>query len=102
MRVEKRLDRQRALALYMAKQVEADDELFLFIQPESLNVCFSMKGVCSQALCDGLNLDGIMKIGYGSFNHHNFVRAICVNPELAFEDIDHILDEIKCFGRGLV
>ena len=97
----KRIDLQRSLALYMAEQVERDSDFTLFIQPESLNVCFSFNGICSEAICDQLNRDGLLKVGYGSFNEHSFIRAICVNPDLSFSDIDLFLTEIKAVARQL-
>ena len=97
----KRIDRQRALALYMAEQITNDEELSLFIQPESLNVCFSFDGVCSEEICDRLNREGVLKVGYGSFNDHSFIRAICVNPDLSFNDIDLFLDAVKEIVRRM-
>jgi len=96
-----RIDRQRALALYLAKIVESDDELHLFIQPESLNVCFFYEGVGSETICDQLNRDGMLKVGYGTFKEQSFIRAICVNPDLSFADIDLFINEVKQVARRL-
>ncbi len=91
----KRIDKLRELACYFAEKVEQDPELHLHCQPEALNVCFEVPGKSSKMICDYLDRNGIVKVGYGIFKGRSFIRAICVNPDLGKEDLDYFLKQTK-------
>src|SRR5690606_28454698 len=50
----RRLDHLAALAQHAANIIRADAELTLIKEPESVNVCFEVKGVDSPNLCEEL------------------------------------------------
>jgi hypothetical protein len=75
--------------------------LELLEQPQSINVCFEVRGCSSEAICDKLDYDGIMKIGHGQVRRRRGIRLVCVNPELDTTTLHKIFNEIKQAGRSL-
>ncbi len=90
-----RIAQQRRLTLYLADLVDRDPSLKLHCQPQALNVCFDVIGKSSKAICQKLDQAEKLKIGYGTFKDHCFIRAICVNPDLTEKDLDNMIQEIK-------
>jgi glutamate/tyrosine decarboxylase-like PLP-dependent enzyme len=97
-----RIDKLRANALYLAKKIDEDNELQLLCQPESLNICFDVPEKSSQQICDYLDRNGIIKVGYGVFKNKSFIRAICVNPEMTEEDLDFFVEQIKAAAAKII
>jgi glutamate/tyrosine decarboxylase-like PLP-dependent enzyme len=91
----RRLDRQLDLARHAAERIASDPALELVEPPPSIDVCFSVRGADSRSICDRLDREGRLKIGYGEINGRNAIRLVCVNPDLPPEWIDRVLDEIK-------
>ena len=96
-----RVDRQMALAAEAARLIQADPELKLLEQPSSINVCFEVLGRSSVEICNRLDREGIMKIGYGEVQGRRAIRLVCVNPELDSAALENILGEIKAMGSSL-
>lgn len=92
---ERRLERQMALAQHAARLIAADPELELIEEPPSINVNFEVRGISSEAICDLLDREGRLKIGFGRVGDRTTIRLVCVNPELGELDLDSILAEIK-------
>lgn len=97
----RRVARQIALARYAGERVAADPELQLVLPPESVNVCFQVRGVDSPRLAAELDRRGLAKISWGSFRNQTFLRLPCVNADLHESDIDHLLEKIKEVGKSL-
>lgn len=91
----KRTEKQFALAQYAANQIKKDPQFHLVIEPESLNVCFTVDGISAIALCNGLYEEGLIQVGYGRWNETVFVRLILVNPDMETSDIDAFFNTIK-------
>ncbi|NJL15191.1 MAG: PLP-dependent decarboxylase [Microscillaceae bacterium] len=87
---EARVNRQFALSHYAARQVEADPALELVQAPECLNVCFAVKGHSAKELCRELDEAGLLKVGYGRFGKREFIRMVCIDPDLEESDLDHV------------
>ena len=98
---EARLDRQMALARRAAELIDADPALELTEPPPSINVCFEVRGRSSAAVCDRLDRDGRLKIGYGTVAGRQTIRLVCVNPDLDEAALVSILGEIKAAGAEL-
>jgi selenocysteine lyase/cysteine desulfurase len=64
------------------------------MEPESMNVCFQVIGKSSEEICDILDKESIIKVGHGNFKGENYIRLVCVNPELTFEDIDYFFENV--------
>ncbi len=96
-----RVDRLFALASYAAKQIDADSAFELLARPESINVCFELKGHSSAEICHRLDEERRLKIGFGQVGEREAIRLVCINPDLDERDLDRALDEIKTVGaRG--
>ncbi len=98
---EERVNRQYRLAEYAADKVINDRALQLCLKPESLNVCFQVKGKSSEKICDLLDREGIIKVGYGNFRGQSYIRLVCVNAELSFQDIDYFFEQVKAAGERI-
>lgn len=96
---EQRIRQQFDLAKYASDRIAADDELELECEPESVTVCFNVRGAAAEVICEQLDLMGLGKVGYGSFRDRTFVRMVFVDPEITYADIDGFLSDIKTVGR---
>jgi glutamate/tyrosine decarboxylase-like PLP-dependent enzyme len=83
------------LARTAARFIDSDPDLELVSQPQTVNVCFRIRGVPSAELCDYLDQKGIFKIGHGTVGDRNAIRLVCVNPDLDEARVEAVLGEIK-------
>ncbi|MCK5378427.1 MAG: cysteine synthase, partial [Acidobacteria bacterium] len=93
-----RLDHLFDLARYAAGRIKADPALDLVASPESIAVCFEVKGYPAGDICRRLDRENRLKIGFGEVAGRQAIRLVCVNPDLEERDIDFALDEIKAVG----
>lgn len=91
---EKRMEQQFHLAQYAAELIKRNEKLELLMEPESINVCFKVKGKKSSKICEDLEKQGI-RVSYGIFDNEEWIRLVCVNPDLKTEDIDDFLKKCK-------
>ncbi len=98
---DERIRRQLALARLAADKIAADPAFELVEPPPSINVCFEVRGRDSAEICDWLDREGRLKIGYGSVRGRRVLRLVCVNPDLEAADLDEILDEIRTAAGAL-
>ncbi|MCB9845120.1 MAG: aminotransferase class V-fold PLP-dependent enzyme [Phycisphaeraceae bacterium] len=96
-----RVDALFDLAAYARERVESDPDLVLSCEPQSTNVCFEVRGKPSESICEALDRNGHLKIGYGVVNGRRVIRLTCVNPEITREDLDVFFWEIKRAAAGL-
>lgn len=97
----RRVERQFELARRAAESVTRHKELELILEPESINVCFRMPGRSARLICEELDRRGIAKIGWGSFRNQEFIRLVCVNPEVTEVDLESLLATTVAIGREL-
>lgn len=90
-----RIRRFFSLARYTAERIAGDPELELAAEPQSVNVCFEVRGRASAAICDRLDHDNLLKIGHGEVNGRTVIRMVCVDPALDEGRIDETLALIK-------
>ncbi len=98
---DERILRQLDLARVAAAKIAADPAFELLEPPPSINVCFEARGRDSAAICDWLDRQGRLKIGYGTVRGRQAIRLVCVNPDLDETDLDAILAEIKAAARAI-
>lgn len=98
---DERIRRQLDLARLAAAKIAANPAFELLEPPPSINVCFEVRGRDSAAICDWLDRQGRLKIGYGAVRDRRAIRLVCVNPDLEEGDLDAILDEIQAAARAL-
>ncbi len=89
-----RIDRQFDLARCFAELVEADGRLRLVHTPECVNICFERPGAASAEICDRLDREGRLKIGFGQVDGRDAIRMVCVNPDLTRADLVRVIEEI--------
>jgi sulfinoalanine decarboxylase/sulfinoalanine decarboxylase/aspartate 1-decarboxylase len=92
---EARINRVFALSQYAAEYIQKDEDLQLLHQPESINICFTVKNKPAAEICDRLDKEGLIKVGYGSFKKDKFIRLVCVNPDMHESDLDHFFAQVK-------
>ncbi|TAE00964.1 MAG: aminotransferase class V-fold PLP-dependent enzyme [Bacteroidetes bacterium] len=98
---EKRINRLFELAQYAVSIIKKDPNLQLIQEPESVTVCFQVKGKSNQKICDLLHKQGLAKVSYGTARGKTFVRMACVNPDLENEDIDIFFDRVRQVSNEL-
>lgn len=96
-----RIRRQHELARLAAAKIDADPDLELVEPPASINVCFAARGVDSAEICDWLDREGRLKIGYGTLAGRRALRLVCVNPDLEETELGAILEEVRAAARAL-
>jgi len=89
------------LARYAAASIEEDPAFDLLLPPESINVCFEVRGRSSAEVCDRLGKDGRLLVGHGKALGRRAIRMVCVNPDLDESDIDGALSEIRQVAEEL-
>ena len=98
---DRRIARLFELARHAAALVVADPDMELVLQPESINVCFEVRGRSSAAICARLDAEARLKIGHGVANGRRAIRLVCIDPDLDEERIVAALAEIKAVARVL-
>jgi glutamate/tyrosine decarboxylase-like PLP-dependent enzyme len=96
-----RIDRLFEQAALVRSIVEEDPALILSCPPQSLTVCFEVAGRSSVEICERLDREGTLKISYGIVAGRAVVRMVCVNPDLADDDLREAMAVIKAAGDGL-
>ncbi|HSR66431.1 MAG TPA: pyridoxal-dependent decarboxylase [Acidobacteriota bacterium] len=90
--MDQRITHLFQLAGYARRKVLDHPRLELVKDIESVNVCFRVKEVDAVELCDRLDRQGVLKVGYGDVEGENVVRLPCVNSDLDEKDIDRFFD----------
>ena len=90
-----RVRRLFALARRAAELIDADPELDLVLWPPSVNVCFTVRGRDSAAVCNALDHASRYKISHGLALGRRAIRLVCVNPDLTEADLRSFLQTVK-------
>ncbi len=96
-----RIDRLFELASHAVSRINEDSDLLLTATPESVNVCFEVRGRSSAAICERLDSEARLKISHGVVFGRRIIRLVCINPDLEMSDIDRVFDEIKDVAKEL-
>ena len=91
---QKRIDRQRALALCLADLVKQHPHLELVEEPPYLNVCFYYPNIDSQEICKALQDQQKALIGYADVKQRCIIRAAVINPTLRRQDLEFLVQSI--------
>lgn len=97
----RRLDHLVALARHAADIIRADQELELVKEPESVNVCFEVRGVDSAELCEELRRRNCLIVGYGDVEGRDVLRIPFVNADLTFAQVDEAIEDIRDLGVSM-
>jgi len=96
-----RIDTLFELARYAASVVRSHEALVLTREPESVNVCFEVRGVPSEDVCEALRQENRVLVGYGVVDGRRVIRLACVNPAIERSDLDAFFAEILEVGDRL-
>ncbi|MCL4220478.1 MAG: hypothetical protein KJZ65_03820 [Phycisphaerales bacterium] len=83
------------LAQHMAEGIERRSSLVLTCRPESVNVCFEVRGKASEGVCEALRVEQLAMVGHAEVGGRRIIRAACVNADMTFDDIDAFLDAVE-------
>lgn len=97
-----RTEKQLALARYAAEQITQHDDMELYDEPETINVCFRSKLLTSEIVCRLLEQKEDIKLSYAHIQQKNYIRLVCVNPEMDTCFIDRLLNKIHDIARSTV
>ena len=90
-----KIDRLFALAAHARDVVVSDPDLVLTQEPQSVTVCFEVKGHDSATVCASLLQQERAVVGYADVRGRRVIRLACVNAGLEFADIDAFFDEVR-------
>ncbi len=85
----------RDLTTHAVNTIEQDPGLALVLQPESLNVCFTVEGNTAPEICQRLHAQGRILVGFGDVHGQNVVRVIFVNPDLDRADVSRFFEHVR-------
>jgi sulfinoalanine decarboxylase len=91
---EERIDRLFSLAQCATDFVRRHADLELACETESVAVCFNVKEVDAVEICNRLETEGVLKVGYGTIGATTAIRLACVNPDLTAADLDSFFDDV--------
>lgn len=92
---EKRINNQFSNAKYARQVIKKDKDLKLILEPECINVCFQVKWKSAKIICEQLDKQGLIKVSYGTRKGEEFIRLMCVNPDITTKDIDNFFHHVK-------
>ncbi|MFA7298164.1 MAG: aminotransferase class V-fold PLP-dependent enzyme [Candidatus Absconditabacterales bacterium] len=92
---EKRINNEFTNAKYATSIIKKDKDFTLVLEPECINVCFQVKGKSASKLCEALDKQGLIKVGYGKRKGKEFIRLITVNADMTKKDIENFFKHVK-------
>jgi glutamate/tyrosine decarboxylase-like PLP-dependent enzyme len=90
-----RIDHLLDLAAHAVAVIDADPDLTLRHSPQSLNICFTVRGHDSEAVVSALHHRGLAMVGTGTVAGHSTVRLVVADPALTATDIDAFFAAIR-------
>ncbi len=92
---EKRINKEFSNAQYAVSIIKKDKDLELVLEPECINVCFHVRGKSAEKICEQLDNQWLIKVGYGIRKDKTFIRMVCVDPDMTKKDIQNFFDCVK-------
>ena len=96
-----RLVALRDLALGARDRIAADPDLTLVREPESLNVCFTVRGVSADRLCTALNRAGRAMVSHAIVDGAPVIRLVFLDPGVTTADVDAFFDAVRVTAAEL-
>lgn len=85
--LEAMVDKQFALADTARAYIQNNNDYTLYSFENSVGVCFNYKNIPAKDICTMLYEKGALMVGYGSFNHVEFIRLVTINAQNEKETI---------------
>ena len=96
-----RLAGLRRMALVAADLVRGTEGLELVREPEFLNVCFRVEGVCAKELCAELTRRGLAMVGYALVDDDAVVRLVVANPATDEADLERLFGQVREVAKDM-
>lgn len=97
----RRVDHLMELAAHAVEIVEGDSELVLSCAAPYVNVCFEVMGKSSEAICEGLQREGLALVGHARVDGRTVIRVVFANEALTNEDVRTFFEDVKRVAAGL-
>lgn len=97
--LEKMVDHQFKLADIAREYIQNNSDYTLYSYGDSVSVCFNYKGIPAPKLCTALYQNAELVVGFGSFNDHEFVRFVTINPDNNKEEIIAFFNTLEAFAN---
>jgi len=91
----RRIEACVALAAHAAATIRAAPDLTLLHRPQSLNVCFVVRGRDSADITRALHERGLAMVGTGVVRGETSIRLVCVDPDMTPADIDAFFTHVR-------
>lgn len=98
---ERRVERLFELTAHAVSRVKADPAMTLAREPQSINVCFEVDGKCSATICQRLDREARIKVGWGVVGGRRTVRVVFADPDISEADVDVFFDEVRSVAADL-
>lgn len=89
-----RTERQLSLARYAAERIARHADMELYMDPETINVCFRSKHLDSETACRLLDEVHGIKLSFAQLAQNKYIRLVCVNPNMDENFIDNLVEQI--------
>lgn len=96
-----RMIRLRENTLYARRHVVGHPDLTLVREPESINLCFDVRGVPCDVLCSRMNREGRAMVGHAIVDDAPVVRMVFLDPAHTESDIDAFFHALHQVAAGL-
>lgn len=95
--IERMVDHQMSLAQQCRDYLSANPDYTLYPCHESVAVCFNYRDIPPKTLCNDLNQDGELMVGYGSFREEYFIRLVIVNADNTWDELKTFFDRLEAY-----
>ncbi|MEM6963845.1 MAG: aminotransferase class V-fold PLP-dependent enzyme [Bacteroidota bacterium] len=95
--LEKIVDHQFALADVARDYVRRNKDYTLYSYDDTIAICFNYKGIPARDICTLLYEHSELLVGYGSFEHDEFIRLITINAQNEPQDILNFFKTLEQF-----
>ena len=97
----RRIDDQMALVRHARDFVVQHEELELVLEPESITLCFTVKGRSSEAVCDELGVRGLAQVGLRRCGRSKSGSPSDGEPGVTTLDLDRFFDDLLSVAADL-
>lgn len=98
---DRRISNLFRLAQYAAGIIKDHPQLILSKEPQTVTVCFEVRGCRSEHICDVLETEQGVKVGYGQVDGRRVIRLVCVNHELTEAHLDEFFANVMAVAESI-
>lgn len=94
------IDKEFELSQYAREYVLNHPDYTLYSPEGTLTLCFNYKDIPPRHICNALNDEGEMMVGYGKFKDNEFIRLAIVNATNDKEVIHEFFKTLEAFANA--